>query len=63
MPIVIIEKAIIQVKSVIDNFIILISSRLILALFFFFLICPAEIGVCLIHLCVLFAVKYGSNFY
>ena len=27
--------------------------------FVFSLICPAEIGVCLIHPCILYAIKYG----
>ena len=41
-------------------FIIIISSWLILVLCFF-LICPAEIRVRLIHLCVSYAFKYGSS--
>ena len=28
----------------------------------FFLICPAELGVGLIHLCILYAIKYGTYF-
>ena len=48
-------------------FIILISSALcffFLLVFFWggFLICSAEIEVHLIHLCVLYAVKYGNQF-
>ena len=41
-------------------FMILISSRLILVLCFFVLICPAEIGVRLILTCVLYAFKNGT---
>ena len=48
-------------------FIVLISSRLILVLSFvlfcFFLICPAEVRVHLIHSCVLYAVKCSNCFY
>ena len=64
-----------QIKSVIIdnihyiNFITFnISTLFYFCLFFFvffgggFLIWSAEIGVRLIHLCVLYAVKYGSEF-
>ena len=54
-----------QIKSVIIdsihyiNFIIFDISNLFVC-FFLLLICPAEIEVRLIHLCVLYSVKYGT---
>ena len=57
----IIVKAIMQIKSVIiDNIHYINSTMFNISTLFFFLICPAEIGVHLIHPYVLYVVKYGN---
>ena len=48
-----------QIKSVIIDNIHYINFITFDNIIIFFLICLAEIGVRLIHLCVLYAIKYG----
>ena len=43
-------------------FILILSCLLVLCFFVFLLICPVEIGQCLIHLSILYAIKYGNFF-
>ena len=49
-----------QIKTIIDNIHFIDIMFYISALFFFFLICPAEIGVRLIHACILYAIIFGN---
>ena len=55
-----IQKAIIQIKRVVIDNIHYINFSLILVVCCVFTICPAQTGVRLIPLCILYAIKYAT---